>query len=87
MATQGEDFFGDVILDAPKAIPPDDIERHLKMMSEDNVLNEIREHGVFLYKYNMLVDGQPIPTKLKATMVEEAGEEKIILGVMSDVEN
>ena len=86
LAMQGEDFFGDVILDAPKVIAPEDIERHLRILTKENMLREIRETGSFIYRYRMIMDGQIIPTRLKATLVEEDEKEKIILGVSNDEE-
>ena len=84
LATQGEDFFGDVVLDAPKAIAPEDIERHLRVFTKENMMREIREKGFFVHEYRMVMEGKTVPTRLKATMVEEDGREKIILGVVCE---
>ena len=81
MAKQGDDFFGDVVRDAPKAIAPDDIERHLRIFTKDNMLREIREHGLFIHKYRLLLGGKTVPAGLKATLIRESDGEKIILGV------
>lgn len=81
LARQGEDFFQDVILDAPKAIAPEDMERHLRVLTKDNMLAEIQKTGYFTHKYRLMVDGEHVPVCLKATMVEEEEGTKIILGV------
>lgn len=81
LATQGEDFFGDVILDAPKAIHPEDIERHLRVFTKENIISEIKKNGIFIHNYRLLMNGESIPVSLRATMVEEDDGEKIILGV------
>ena len=81
LAKQGDDFFGDVVRDAPKAIAPDDIERHLRIFTKDNMLREIREHGLFIHKYRLLLGGKTVPAGLKATLIRESDREKIILGV------
>jgi hypothetical protein len=81
LAKQGDDFFGDVVRDAPKAIAPDDIERHLRIFTKDNMLREIREHGLFIHKYRLLLGGKTVPAGLKATLIRESDGEKIILGV------
>ena len=81
LAEQGDDFFGDVVRDAPKAIAPDDIERHLRILTKENMLREIREHGIFIHKYQLLLEGKIVPAGLKAKLIRESDGEKIILGV------
>ena len=84
LARQGEDFFADVILDAPKAIAPEDIERHLRVLTKDNMLSEIQRTGFFNHHYRMIMSGQYVPASLIATMVEEDDGKKILLGVTRD---
>ena len=84
LAKQGEDFFADVVHDAPKAIPEEDMEKHLRTMKKENVLREIQENGRFVYRYRFLLGGKYVWAKLKAAMVEENGGKKIILGVTRD---
>lgn len=84
LATTGEDFFSDVVSDAPKAIYPDDIERHLRVLTKDNMMSEIEHNGFFLHNYRLLMDGQPVPVSLRATMAPEEEGEKILLGVIKD---
>ena len=81
LAEQGDDFFGDVVRDAPKAIAPDDIERHLRVFTKENMLREIREHGIFIHKYRLLLGGKIVSAGLKAKLIRESDGEKIILGV------
>ena len=86
LASQGEDFFTDVVSDAPKAIAPKDMERHLRVMTRENMLRDIRNSGVFIHHYRMIMDGRIVPTSLKATLIKESDGEKIILGVTEDAE-
>ena len=86
LATYGEDFFADVVLDAPKAIPSEDIERHLRILTKENMLREIRENGFFIYHYRLNMDGKVIPVNLRATMVSETDGDRILLGVTNDEE-
>ena len=81
LALQGEDFFGDVILDAPKAIDPKDIDRHLRVFTKENILDEIEKNGVFIHDYGLMMDGRSVPARLRATLAHEEDGEKIILGV------
>ena len=86
LAQQGEDFFNDVILDAPKAIDPRDIERHLRTLTKENMMREMQKQGFFTHKYRLLIDGMPVPVRLRATLTEENGSERILLGVANDEE-
>ncbi|MBQ3704001.1 MAG: hypothetical protein II885_14775, partial [Oscillospiraceae bacterium] len=84
LATDGEDFFADVVLDAPKAIPSEDMERHLRILTKENMLREIRENGFFIYHYRLKMDGTTVPVNLRATMVNGTDGDRIILGVAND---
>ena len=84
LARQGDDFFADVILDAPKAIAPEDIKGHLRVLTKENMLSEIRKNGFFTHHYRMTMNGKYVPASLKATLVEEKDGKKIILGVTND---
>lgn len=84
LAVQGEDFFGDVVRDAPKAIDPKDIERHLRVFTKENVMAEIEKNGVFIHEYGLMIDGRSVPARLRATLAHEGDGEKIILGVTTD---
>lgn len=86
LASQGEDFFADVVLDAPKAISQEDMERHLRVMTKENMLRDIRNTGFFIHHYRMLIDGKTVPASLRATLIQESDGEKIILGVTNDAE-
>lgn len=81
LAMQGEDFFTDVVLDAPKAIYHEDVERHLRVFTKENIMREIRETGCFVHNYRLLINDEPVPVSLKATQIEEDDGEKILLGV------
>ena len=84
LAKQGEDFFGDVVRDAPKAIAPEDIERHLRTLTKENMLAEIARTGSFTHHYRIVLDGKYVPASLTAALVEEEDGRKLILGVTND---
>ena len=81
LAGQGEDFFADVVLDASKAIAPEDLEHHLRVMTRENMLAVMRRNGFFVHNYHLMLEGKPVPVSLRATLVKEADGEMIILGV------
>jgi hypothetical protein len=84
LAKKGEDFFRDVKLDAPKAIAPEDMERHLRILTKENMLSEIRKNGFFTHHYRLIMNGKYVPASLKAAFVDESDGKKIILGVTKD---
>ncbi|MBQ9573395.1 MAG: GGDEF domain-containing protein [Acidaminococcaceae bacterium] len=86
LATVGEDFFADVQKDSPKAIAPEDLERHLRVLTKENMLAEIRKDGSLIHNYRMLMDGKRVPVSLRATLIRENEGEKIILGITNDEE-
>jgi hypothetical protein len=78
---EGEAFFTNVRNDAPELIHPDDIERHLRVLTKENMMREIREKGLFIHNYRLLMGEEYVPLSLRAALVEEEGRKKIILGV------
>jgi diguanylate cyclase (GGDEF)-like protein len=86
LAKLGEDFFADVISDSPRAIAPEDLERHLRVLTKENMLSEIHKDGSLIHNYRMLMDGKRVPVSLRATLIRENDKEKIILGITNDEE-
>ncbi len=81
LAHQGDDFFADVVRDAPTTIDPADMERHLRVLTKDNMMHEIQKNGLFVHDFRLLLDGKPVPVSLRATLAYERNEQRIILGV------
>ena len=86
LSRQGEDFFADVMLDSPKAIAPEDLKRHMQVLSKENLLSEIQKNGFLIHNYRMLLEGKPVPVSMRATLIQENDGEKIILGITNDEE-
>lgn len=81
LSRSGDDFFADVVRDAPKAIDPADIERHLRVLTKDNIMQEIQKNGLFVHNYRLLLNGKSVPVSLRASLAHERDGQKIILGV------
>ena len=81
LTEQGEEFFAKVKEEGRKVLYPEDMERLLYVLTKENVLQEIRRNGIFIYNYRLLIEGKYVPVSLRATMVREEDGEKIILGV------
>ena len=78
---QGEDFFTRVREDAYDYIDPQDLERHLRVMTRENILREIHQNGTFVHNYRLLMYGRFVPFSLKANLVEEEDGEKLVIGI------
>ncbi len=63
------------------------MERHLRVLTKENMLDEIKKNGFFIHNYGLLIDGKTIPVTLKATLTKEDDGEKIILGVSKVTED
>ena len=70
LAKQGNDFFKDVQLDAPKAFAQEDLERHLSIMRKENIMGEIAKNGFFAE----LIERQRLDTTQKNDQAEPAPE-------------
>jgi diguanylate cyclase (GGDEF)-like protein len=81
LARQGDDFFADVRRDAPKAIDARDMDRHLSILTKENMLREIEEKGLFIHNYGLIMDGKSVPVSLRASLIEEDDGKKLMLGV------
>ena len=81
LTEQGEAFFDQVITDGKKVLYPEDRERLLYVLTKDNVLREIRQNGLFVHNYRLLIEGRYMPVSLRATLLREDGVEKILFGV------
>lgn len=84
LAKRGEDFFADVIADSPKAIDPEDLERHLCVLTKNNLMREIQKNGLLIHNYRLLLNGEFVPVSLRATLAPEDDGEKILLGIAYD---
>jgi diguanylate cyclase (GGDEF)-like protein len=81
LSKRGEAFFDQVARDAYEVISPEDLERHLRVMTRENMLREIRERGILIHNYRLLMGDRYVPLSLRATLVEEEDGEKLIIGV------
>ena len=81
LAREGEHFFTRSREDSARALCPDDVQMFNTMFTRENVMREIERTGLFVLRYRLLIDGKPQYVNIKAAMVEEQGEKKLIVGV------
>ncbi|MBR0410480.1 MAG: diguanylate cyclase [Eubacterium sp.] len=80
-AKTGLDFFA-VTRDAARDFcHPDDRNRFLSTFTKENVLGEIRRHGIFTLSYRLMMEGRALYVQLKAALVEEKEGDRLIVGI------
>lgn len=78
---EGDRFFERSRGENSRFIWPEDREMYLSMFSKENMMAEIKEHGLFTMSYRLDMNGEPVYVMLKAAMVEEKDGPKLIIGV------
>ena len=81
LAKEGEDFFGQVKINSPKAVVPEDLPFYSSAFTEENVLREIKRNGLFAINYRLNLNGTVTPVCLRAAIVRESDGEKLIVGI------
>ena len=82
---EGADFFSDLRDLASELVWPDDLDHYLHAVTEENILNGIRERGVFSLTHRVSADGQPRYVQFRAAVVEEKEGRRLIAGI-SDID-
>ena len=80
-AKAGRDFFGTTRKAAEKAIYADDLNLFLSAITEENVLKQIEENGIFTLTYRINLEGKTPYIQFKAAMVEEKEGRRLIVGL------
>lgn len=82
IADAGDDFFGAILKSASKGIHPDDLDSFLTAFTRENVFDEIIKNGMFENEHRLIINGEPRYVAMKATLIIEEGEEKLIVGIL-----
>ena len=81
LAKQGENFFATTYKESEKLLPPEDFKLLKEYFTKENVLAEIAKKGVFALQYRISHKGEFKPISLRASLVKENGEDKIVVGI------
>ncbi len=81
LAKSGDNFFRQSLIDSTDNIYFDDLDRFNSTFTKDNVLREIKQNGVFVLDYRLLINGIPSYVSLKAALVEEKDGPQLIVGI------
>lgn len=77
----GTDFFKNSLKNSERLVPPEDFETFRKTFSKENILKEIKAKGVFSLHYHLIIDGEAKTASIRAAMVKENEEDKLIIGI------
>lgn len=80
----GQDFFKAAYEDSLKVIHPDDLELFHSQFTRDNILSTIEQDGIYLLDYRMINGEVPLYVRLKASMFEEDGSTKLLIGLLDE---
>ena len=78
---EGSNFFEQGIIDAQRAIYPDDLEKFTSLFTRENVMSTIETDGVFSMDYRLMLEGKPVYVRLRAAMVEEKDGKQLVVGI------
>ena len=80
-AKEGVNFFT-TLRDAARIYShPDDLDRVLSQITQQNIMAEIERNGIFTLGYRIMMDGKPLYVQMNAAMVEEKEGARLILGL------
>ena len=82
---EGDGFFEQSRLESRGTVYSEDLPMFLASFSQEQVMEEIRNNGVFSMSYRLMLGGEPRYVSLKGAMVEEKGGPRLIMGV-SDID-
>ncbi len=82
LESSGENFFEEAVEEIKSCIYPEDLEGFLKVFSKNQVMDKIKENGLFVYNYRLCFDGVPSYVTLKIAKVEEMDGPQLIVGLI-----
>ncbi|MCR4653326.1 MAG: EAL domain-containing protein [Eubacterium sp.] len=82
--TYGTKFYEKAREEGKKVIFEEDKEYFYGRFKKEIILDEIRKRGRFMLdNYRLLVEGTPVYVQMKATLVHDKDEDKIIMGIIN----
>ncbi len=77
----GDDFFTDSLNVSINVIYPGDVDLFKAMFTKEKMLEEIGRNGAFTMIYRLMLGGEPTYVNLRASLIDEDGNNKIIIGL------
>ncbi|MGX8685514.1 MAG: amino acid permease, partial [Spirochaetales bacterium] len=83
LAKQGFYFFETTRKAAQQNSYPDDVDLFLEAFTKENILEEVARCGIFSLTYRMMINGNPVHVKVKASMVDEESGKRLVIGLIN----
>ena len=80
-AKYGTDFFEAGLADAERVVYSEDFEHFKKMFNKETMLKEIKENGLIVIHYRLVINDKPTYVGLRAALIEEEGVQQLIVGI------
>lgn len=81
ISKEGADFFKTSDSNVKKVIYKDDLYKYYDNFNKENILKTIKEKGFFELRYRMTMNEKIVNVSLKAVIVKEEDDEKLIIGI------
>lgn len=81
LAVGGENFFERAKEDSISVIYKEDLETFLQKFTKENVMRVVKETGVFMIYYRIMINDTPTYVSLRAALVEEKDGPQLIVGI------
>ena len=81
LSKEGDDFFKKALTYGMKYIIREDHPLFLSRFSKEKILNTIKENGVYILNYRLMIKDKPTYVSLRAVLVDEPDGSKIIIGI------
>ena len=78
---EGEDFFSGALINGQKVIHGNDMPRLKTVCNKEKMLEAVERAGVFETQYRLMIGGEPVKVSLKAVMIDENGDKRLLVGV------
>lgn len=78
---EGSDFFESVREAGHQYICREDLKHFLTVFTKENVMEEVKNGGIFTLGYRLMMKGRPVHIQMKAVMVEEKEGPRLIIGL------
>ena len=81
LAKEGDDFFGQGLINGRKTVYADDLPKYQQLFARDTILRAVKDGGLYRKEYRLMLNGEIVPVSLHAALVRERDGEKLIVGV------
>ena len=79
---EGDGFFNTVINGISRGIYVDDAKTFKKEFTKNKVFKDIEKNGAFINDHRLNIEGKPRYVRMKAVLLDEEGEKKLIIGII-----